>query len=72
MWDASKTNSFWSSGTSGHNGACLDLQVDGNLVIYDVSGTVWASNSQSNCSGDNNFTTFFNTICETSDEIDGR
>ena len=52
MYDASKANSFWSSNTSGHTGAHLDIQYDGNLVIYGPTGVLWASNSQVNCSGD--------------------
>ncbi|QEL14334.1 hypothetical protein [Limnoglobus roseus] len=37
----------WASNTAGHPGAFLVIQNDGNLVIYDASGThpLWASNT---------------------------
>jgi hypothetical protein len=38
--------SYWDTGTSGHPGAKLLLQDDGNLIIYDTAGKLlWASNT---------------------------
>jgi hypothetical protein len=38
-------HSLWSSGTSGHAGADLAVQEDGNLVVYKGSAPLWASHT---------------------------
>jgi hypothetical protein len=39
----------WNSGTNGNPGAYLDMQDDGNLVVYSVGGTsLWASDTAGN------------------------
>jgi hypothetical protein len=40
------TGVLWSSGTGGHPGAYVTMQVDGNFVVYRSSGQpLWASNT---------------------------
>ncbi|MCQ4042031.1 hypothetical protein [Streptantibioticus rubrisoli] len=44
MYRNSDGKAIWSSRTSGHSGAYVDMQGDGNLVVYPSSGSaLWAS-----------------------------
>ncbi len=56
LWNQNKTFSFWSTKTNGSIGAKLYLQIDGNLLVKDLTRRpLWASYTITVCPGINKF-----------------
>jgi hypothetical protein len=46
IYDAARRRAIWSAGTKGNPGAYLDIQDDGNVVIYtSARKALWSTNT---------------------------